>query len=243
MTETILHATDITKEFGGLVALSDVSLDIDEGEIVGLIGPNGAGKTTLFNCLSGALKPTSGTVEFRGEDITGMEPHEVAKRGLARTFQITRPMEDMTVLENAMVGAHIHTRRRGPTRERARDALDFVGLADDADRKAGGLTLGKQKSLELARALATDPELVLVDEIMAGLTPAESERILDRLEAVRERGTSLFVIEHDMHAIMEISDRIKVLDNGKELAFGAPADVVNDPAVVEAYIGEEVEDV
>jgi len=243
MSEPLLRATGVKKEFGGLVALQDVFLDIEEGEIIGLIGPNGAGKTTLFNCLSGALTPTSGTVSFQNEDITGMAPHKVAKRGLARTFQITRPMEDMTVLENAMVGAHIHTRRRATARNRAQDALNFVGLGDDAQQKAGGLALGKQKSLELARALATDPDLVLVDEIMAGLTPTESDRILDRLADVRERGTSLFVIEHDMHAIMELSDRIKVLDNGQELAFGTPEKVVNDPAVVEAYIGEEVEDV
>jgi len=235
--EAILAVDGVTKTFSGLVALDDVSMSVERGEIVGLIGPNGAGKTTLFNCISGVLEPTEGTVVLDGEEITGRPAHEIARRGLARTFQITRPLEELTVLENAMVGAHIHTRRRAPARELAREQLAFVGLAARADETASELPVGGQKRLELARALATEPAMLLLDELLAGLTPSETEGMLDLLREVRDDGTSILVIEHDMSAIMRFSDRVKVLDNGRGIAFGTPEAVASDEAVVEAYIG------
>ncbi|MFC7157426.1 ABC transporter ATP-binding protein [Halomarina halobia] len=235
--DAILEVRDVGKTFSGLVALDGVSMDVGRGEIVGLIGPNGAGKTTLFNCISGVFPPTSGRIVLDGEDVTGLAAHEIARRGLARTFQITRPLEDLTVLENAMVGAHIHTRRRAEAREIARERLAFVGLAGRADERADELTVGAQKRLELARAIATDPSVLLLDEIMAGLTPAETEGMLDLFRGLREDGTSLLVIEHDMDAIMSISDRVKVLDNGRSIAFGSPEAVARDERVIEAYIG------
>jgi branched-chain amino acid transport system ATP-binding protein len=235
--DVVLSAEGVGKRFSGLQALEDVDLTVHSGEIVGLIGPNGAGKTTLFNCISGTFPPTTGHIYLDGEEITGLQAHQIARRGLARTFQITRPLEELTVVENAMVGAHIHTRRRRDAREIAMEQLEFVGLADRATEEAGELTVGAQKRLELARAVATRPEILLLDEIMAGLTPSESEEMLGLFRRLRERGTSLLVIEHDMKAIMNISDYVKVLDNGRGIAFGRPETVVEDDAVVEAYIG------
>jgi branched-chain amino acid transport system ATP-binding protein len=238
-TDAILEAREITKRFSGLTALKDVDLTLERGEIVGLIGPNGAGKTTLFNAISGTFPPTSGTVHLDGEDITGLSAHEIARRGLARTFQITRPLEDLTVLENAMVGAHIHTRNRREARTIALERLAFVGLEDRSDEKAHELTVGAQKRLELARATAIDPSVLLLDEIMAGLTPTETEEMLALFRDLRADGMSLLIIEHDMNAIMNISDRVKVLDNGRGIATGTPAEVVSDERVIEAYIGGE----
>jgi branched-chain amino acid transport system ATP-binding protein len=235
--DVVLDARDVRKTFAGLVALDGVTMSVERGEIVGLIGPNGAGKTTLFNCISGTFPPTEGSVTLDGEDVTGRAAHEMARRGLARTFQITRPLEELTVVENAMVGAHIHTRRRAEAREIAMEQLAFVGLEDRAGELAGDLTIGAQKRLELARAVATRPKVLLLDEIMAGLTPSESEELLGLFRQLRERGTSLLVIEHDMAAIMNISDRVKVLDNGKGIAYGPPEAVVEDERVIEAYIG------
>ncbi|MFC7127865.1 ABC transporter ATP-binding protein [Haloferax chudinovii] len=235
--ERILSVEGVGKRFSGLQALDDVDMTVNRGEIIGLIGPNGAGKTTLFNCISGAFPPTSGTVRLDGEVISGLPAHKIARAGLARTFQITRPLEELTVVENAMVGAHIHTRRRSEAREIAMETLEFVGLADKAEAEAGELTVGAQKRLELARAVSTRPEILLLDEIMAGLTPSESNQMLDLFRQLRERGTSLLIIEHDMKAIMNISDYVKVLDQGKGIAFGAPETVVEDDRVIEAYIG------
>ena len=236
-SEVLLKATDLTKTFSGLVALEDVSLNVNRGEIVGLIGPNGAGKTTLFNCVSGVLSPTDGIVELNGEDITGDAAHHVAHSGLARTFQITRPLEDLTVLENVLVGAHIRTRRRHSAEEIAKAQLQFVGLESRVGEKASELTVGDQKRLELARALATEPDILLLDEIMAGLTPTETRRMLDLFKDIRGKDVSILIIEHDMEAIMEISDRVKVLDSGEAIAFGPPEAVANDERVIEAYIG------
>lgn len=235
----LLEVSGLGKRFSGLVALDDVSLEVEAGEIIGLVGPNGAGKTTLFNCISGTLEPTEGTVRLSDGDITGLAPHEIARHGLARTFQITRPLEELTVLENAMVGAHIHTRNRSDAQDMAREKLEFVGLADQAGDKAGELTVGAQKRLELARAIATEPSILLLDEIMAGLTPNETEEMLDLFRDLRAEGISLVIIEHDMQAIMNISDRVKVLDNGQGIAFDAPEEVVNDQRVVKSYIGGE----
>lgn len=233
----VLEVTNVTKTFSGLVALQNVSMEIRRGEIVGLIGPNGAGKTTLFNCISGVFPPSEGSIRLDGEDVTNLAAHRIARRGLARTFQITRPLEELSVLENALVGAHIHTRRRSTAEEIARGKLEFVGLAEKADEQAGELTVGNQKRLELARALSTQPTILLLDEIMAGLTPTETSGMLDLFRELREQGTSLLVIEHDMDAIMDISDRVKVLDNGEGIAFGSPNEVATDDRVIEAYIG------
>lgn len=234
----VLAVQDVEKRFSGLVALDGVSMSVREGEIVGLIGPNGAGKTTLFNCISGTFATTAGSVSLRGERITGLSAHEVARRGLVRTFQIARPLEELTVVENAMVGAHIHTRRRHEAREIATEQLTFVGLAEKSDEPAGDLTIGEQKRLELARAIATRPDVLLLDEIMAGLTPTETEEMLGLFGTLRDQGLSLIIIEHDMDAIMNVSDRVKVLDNGCGIAFDTPEVVVEDERVVEAYIGE-----
>ncbi|ELZ27962.1 branched-chain amino acid ABC transporter ATP-binding protein [Halogeometricum pallidum JCM 14848] len=235
--DPVLEADGVGKQFAGLRALEDVDMTVHRGEIVGLIGPNGAGKTTLFNCISGTFPPSEGRIYLDGQEITDLQAHQIARRGLARTFQITRPLEELTVVENAMVGAHIHTRRRSEAREIAMEQLAFVGLADRADEEAGELTVGAQKRLELARAVATRPTVLLLDEIMAGLTPSESEEMLGLFRRLRERGTSLLVIEHDMKAIMKISDYVKVLDNGRSIAFGRPKTVVENEAVIEAYVG------
>jgi len=240
--DVILEVRDLRKEFSGLVALDGVTMDLREGEIVGLIGPNGAGKTTLFNCVGGVYPPTGGTVTLDGEDITGLSAHRIARRGLARTFQITRPLEELTVLENAMVGAHIHSRRRGPARELAMEQLEFVGLADRSNEQAHELTIAGQKRLELARAIATRPRVLLLDEIMAGLTPSETQGMLDLFRELRAEGLSLLIIEHDMSAIMSVSDRVKVLDNGVGIAFDTPQAVANDETVIEAYIGSEADE-
>ncbi|EMA53252.1 MULTISPECIES: ABC transporter ATP-binding protein [Halococcus] len=239
--EALLRATDVTKTFDGLVALRDVSLDVRRGEIVGLIGPNGAGKTTLFNCISGVFAPTEGTVHLGDEEITNKSAHRVARSGLSRTFQITRPLEELSVLENVLVGAHIHTRRRGPAEDIAREQLSFVGLDERAAESAGDLTVGDQKRLELARTLATEPSILLLDEIMAGLTPTETQRMLDLFREIRESGTSILLIEHDMEAIMSVSDRVAVLDNGEAIAFDSPEAVASDERVIEAYIGGDVD--
>ncbi|MFW5919130.1 MAG: ABC transporter ATP-binding protein, partial [Halanaeroarchaeum sp.] len=191
--DVVLRVDGMTKQFAGLTALNDVSLKIHDEEIVGLIGPNGAGKTTLFNCISGTFPPTDGTVELDGEDITALEAHEVAKRGLARTFQVTRPLADLTVLENVMVGAHINTKRRSEAETIAREKLAFVGLADREQEKAEDLTVGDQKRLELARTIATQPDVLLLDEIMAGLTPAETEQMLDLFRELRADGMSILI--------------------------------------------------
>lgn len=236
--DVVLDVQEVEKQFNGLVALDGVSMTVHEGEIVGLIGPNGAGKTTLFNCISGTFSPTSGTVSLHDERISGLSAHEVARRGLVRTFQIARPLKELTVVENAMVGAHIHTRRRREAREIATEQLAFVGLEDHADELAGDLTVGAQKRLELARAIATWPDILLLDEIMAGLTPTETDEMLTLFRKLRDRGMSLLIIEHDMDAIMNVSDRVKVLDNGRSIAFGTPEAIVEDERVVEAYLGE-----
>ncbi|WP_254861544.1 ABC transporter ATP-binding protein [Halovivax gelatinilyticus] len=236
--ETILRTEGLTKHFGGLTALSDVDVHIDAGEIVGLIGPNGAGKTTLFHCISGVHTPSEGRVWLHGEEITTAPSERIANAGLTRTFQHTRPIEELTVLENVMIGAHTSEKRRSKARETARSWLEFVDLADHADESAGDLTVGSQKIMELARALATEPELILVDEIMAGLTPSEKNDILDIFERIRANGTSLVVIEHDLAAMFRISDRVIVLDQGGVLSTGTPEEIQTDQAVIDSYIGE-----
>jgi branched-chain amino acid transport system ATP-binding protein len=234
----LLQVERLTKRFGGLVANDGVSFSIQPSEILGLIGPNGAGKTTLFNALAGFFAPTSGSIRLEGEDITGFAPERVAARGVARTFQIVRVFRSMTVLENVMVGAMLRDRRVHLAEAAAREALAFCGMPAREGTLAANLTVAEQKRLEVARALATEPKLLLLDEVMAGLTAAEVQGAVDLVRRIRARRIACVVVEHVMEGIMPVADRILVLDRGKVLALGAPAAVAQDPAVIAAYLGE-----
>ena len=234
----LLDVVGVRKHFGGLQAVSGASLDVAPGEIVGLIGPNGAGKTTLFHLISGFLAPDEGEVRFDGVDTRGLRPHQVCRRGLARTFQIVKPFQGLTILENVRVGALARTRAFGEATRKARDVLALVGLDDRASRVAGGLTLADRKRLELARALATEPRLLLLDEVMAGLTPVETARMIELCRTINAGGIAILLIEHVMSAVMTLSRRIVVLNQGAVIATGPPGEIARDPRVVEAYLGE-----
>lgn len=236
--DPIIEVDGLRKTFGGIVAVDGATFEIEEGSITGLIGPNGAGKTTFFNCVSGVHTPTEGKVWFNGDDVTAVGSQGIAERGLTRTFQQSRPISEITVLENVMIGAHTREKRRKKAREIAMGWLEFVGLEEEHETKAGNLTLARQRTMELARALATKPKLILIDEIMAGLTPTEKEEMLELFEEIRANGTSLMVIEHDLAAVMEISDQVVVLDGGSVLADGTPEEVRTDERVIESYVGD-----
>ena len=235
----LLRVSGLGKRFGGVQAVDNVDFEVRKGQVVGLIGPNGAGKTTLFSLISGAEKPTTGTIELEGAPITGLRPSRIAQLGIARTFQIVRPLPRLTVLENVMTGAYCRVTRRARAREIALDWLEFTGLIHRRDVLARNLTIADRKRLEITRALATQPRLLLLDEVMAGLTPTETESAVDLLHRVRERGLSMVVIEHVMRVIMSISDFIIVLNYGAKIAAGDPQSVANDPAVIRAYLGGE----
>ena len=235
----ILQAENLTKCFGGLAALKGVSFGIEEGEILGLIGPNGAGKTTLFNVLSGFFRPDEGRVVFAGETVSDLKAPQRCRIGLVRTFQVVKPFASLTVLQNVMVGSFLRTADPGLARERALETMELVGLSGRRDTVAKSLTISDRKRLEVARALATRPRLLLLDEVMAGLNPTELVQMLDLLKRIRGRGVTLLVIEHIMAAIMTVSERLLVLHHGEKIADGTPKAVAGDQRVVDAYLGEE----
>jgi branched-chain amino acid transport system ATP-binding protein len=241
MADPILDIRHVSKFFGGLAANADVSFSMQQGKIMGLIGPNGAGKTTLFNCITGYYPPSKGEVIFKGVRTNGLQPDQVCHLGMVRTWQKVRPLAKLTVLDNVMVGALARTSSLKVAREVAHEQLKVVKLAHKDSMLAGGLPIGERKKLEVARVLATKPELLLLDEVMGGLNPAESEEIIQLILELKKRGLTQMVIEHDMKAIMRISDRIVVLNSGEKLAEGGPREIADNPDVIAAYLGERVE--
>jgi branched-chain amino acid transport system ATP-binding protein len=235
----LLELTKLSKSFGGLQAVKQVDLKINQDEIFGLIGPNGSGKTTIFNLISGALRPTEGSIKFREEEITHLKPHEICKRGIARTFQIARPFADVTVRKNVMIGALNKAPDVSKAARITDEVLSITNLLDKKDANGKNLTISERRRLELARSLATKPELLMLDEPMAGLNPTEIEEMSELLRQIRKMGITIFIIEHVLQAIMTLSNRIAVLNYGEKIAQGTPEEIGANHRVVEAYLGEE----
>lgn len=240
----MLEVNGLCKNFGGLLAINNLSLRLDEGQLLGVIGPNGAGKTTLLNLITGYLTPTAGTVKLNGTDITGLKPYQICHTGVARTFQVVQPFTEMTVMENVATGA-IFSQKKSVSIEEARelsiDPLRKVGLLGKRDQLAGALTLGEKKKLEFARALATGPKILLLDEVMAGLTRGEVEEMMEMLAEVNKSGVTILMIEHLVHVILALADWVFVLDFGEELFQGTPDEVMSHPEVIESYLGRPLE--
>lgn len=235
----ILDVQGMTKDFGGLRAVDALSIQIEKGQILGLIGPNGAGKSTAFNCIAGVFPPTDGEIYFNGEKINGVKPWTLCKKGLARTFQIVKPFASKSVLYNVMVGAFAKTDATAEAEARALEVLEALNFTHQKDVRAGNLTIADRKRLEIARALATQPQILLLDEVMAGLRPAEVDEMVAVIKGLRDKGITIFVIEHIMRAVMALSDRIVVIHFGKKISEGVPEEVASDENVIKAYLGDE----
>jgi branched-chain amino acid transport system ATP-binding protein len=237
---SLIEVRNVSKQFGGLAALTDVSFVLNKGEILGLIGPNGAGKTTMFNVINGFYPPTKGDVFLKGERVSNLKPHVLCKLGVARTFQIVKPLQRMSTLDNVIASAFIRSKTKAQAEEIAVEVLKFTNLYDDRNLISKSLPLGKRKRLEIARALATQPEIILLDESFAGLNPTEINEQIEIVNKIRtERGITILIIEHHMKVIMSISDRIVVLTYGQKIAEGTPSEIGHNPLVIEAYLGEE----
>lgn len=233
----LLEVHNVSMKYGELIANDSVDFSVEAGSIMGLIGPNGAGKTTLFNCISGLYKPTSGRIVFDGNDITGLPAYRIARMGAVRTFQVVRPLKDMTVFDNVLVGAFLRNPGNAKAHKTAEDSIRMCRLEDMAEKPAGDLSIGGKKRLELARALAARPKLLMLDEVMAGLTSTEVKESLELIRHIRENGITLLIVEHIMEAIMPIADRVVVLDGGVKIAEGPPERIINDELVISAYLG------
>ena len=234
----LLEANEITKRFGGLVAVGNLSLSVDKGQILGLIGPNGAGKTTAFNMISGFYRADEGEIIFDGKEITGLRPDQICKLGLTRTFQVVKPFPNLSVLDNVMVGAYNRTNDRRESRKKAEEIIEFLGMQEMIGMTAGSLSVAHRKRLEVAKALATDPKIILLDEAMAGLRPTETDEMIELVRQISRQGIALLLVEHVMKVIMSLADRIVVIHHGEKIAEGTPQQICQDKAVIDAYLGE-----